>query len=237
MAEKNAEKVWKTMAWATYDGDVLVVKALRSILRWRSPTWWPNRSASGMRVDPIHVSRWKHQWCFSQRGRGVGYSYGQVGWRGKRLGTRNVPKKKKHPPKKDEVIMAPLKMARRHSKHLLKKATRSSQQKQTRELDPTVRDVPGRGTGIQVEIRGDSKTVEDWIHGIARQRSACEAVGEIQRQLRDRWSKAVNMRVRKGDWAVHIFREHNKEGDAWAEQKVLVAVRERVGGRGGSGLA
>ena len=34
VAEKNAEKVWKTVAWAIYDGDVLVMKALRSILRW-----------------------------------------------------------------------------------------------------------------------------------------------------------------------------------------------------------
>ena len=57
-------------------------------------------------------------------------------------------------------------------------------------------------------------------------RSAYEAVGEIQRQLRDRWSKAANLRVREGDWAVHIFREHNKEGDGWAEKKVLVALRE-----------
>ena len=27
MAEKNAEKMWRTMTWATYDGDVLVLKA------------------------------------------------------------------------------------------------------------------------------------------------------------------------------------------------------------------
>ena len=56
----------------------------------------------------------------------VGYSYGQVGWRGKRFGTRNA--QPKHPPKKDEMIIAILKMARRPSK-LLEKATRSSQQK------------------------------------------------------------------------------------------------------------
>ena len=64
MAERNAEKVWKTMAWATSDGDVPVVKALRSILRWRTPTWWRDSSAWSMRADPIHVSRWKHKWCF-----------------------------------------------------------------------------------------------------------------------------------------------------------------------------
>ena len=31
MAEKNAEKIWKTVAWATHDGDVPVMKA-RSFL-------------------------------------------------------------------------------------------------------------------------------------------------------------------------------------------------------------
>ena len=36
MVEKNAGKVWPTMAWATYDGDVLLMKALRSILGWRT---------------------------------------------------------------------------------------------------------------------------------------------------------------------------------------------------------
>ena len=30
MVEKSVEKVWKSMAWATYDGDVPVLKAWRS---------------------------------------------------------------------------------------------------------------------------------------------------------------------------------------------------------------
>ena len=33
MAETNAKKVWKTMTWAIYEGDVPVLKAPRSILR------------------------------------------------------------------------------------------------------------------------------------------------------------------------------------------------------------
>ena len=49
--------------------DVLVMKLLRSILRWRSPTWWWHSSAWwGMRADPINVSRWKHKWCFHNVG-------------------------------------------------------------------------------------------------------------------------------------------------------------------------
>ena len=45
MAEKNAEKVWKTMTSTSCNGDVLVMMALRSILRWRTTTWWPNRNS------------------------------------------------------------------------------------------------------------------------------------------------------------------------------------------------
>ena len=30
------------------------------------------------------------------------------------------------------------------------------------------------------------------------------------------WKKAVDLCQRIGDWAVHIFREHNKEADLWA---------------------
>ena len=135
--------------------------------------------------------------------------------------------KTKHPPKKDEVIIARLKMARRPSKHLLKKATGSSQQRQTMELHPAVLDVPRRGTGIQVDIRGGSKDGGglDW--------GARRGKGRPTRQLErfkdncgDRWSKAASLRVREGDWAVHIFREHNEEGDAWAEQGACGIERE-----------
>ena len=67
-AEKNVERVSKTMAWATYDGDVLVVKALRSLLRWRTTTWKRNRSLWKMRVDPVNVSRWKDKCVFQNGG-------------------------------------------------------------------------------------------------------------------------------------------------------------------------
>ena len=47
VSEKNTEKVWKTMAWTTCDGDFHVVKSLRSILRWR--TAW------SIMVDPMNM--------------------------------------------------------------------------------------------------------------------------------------------------------------------------------------
>ena len=42
-------------------------------------------------------------------------------------------------------------------------------------------EAPGKGEGIQLQISGDSNTVVDWINGMARQRSAWESVGEVQK--------------------------------------------------------
>ena len=39
MTEKNAEKVWKTMAWATYDGDVPVIMPLEIDPEVATATW------------------------------------------------------------------------------------------------------------------------------------------------------------------------------------------------------
>ena len=36
LAELCAEKVWKTMAWAVYKGEVPILKALRSVIGWRT---------------------------------------------------------------------------------------------------------------------------------------------------------------------------------------------------------
>ena len=67
MAEKNAEKIWKTTAWLTCDGDVPVMKAPRAILRWSTSTWWRNKSLWRMRVDPMHVFMMDTHVAFSQQ--------------------------------------------------------------------------------------------------------------------------------------------------------------------------
>ena len=36
LTEKIADKIWTTMTWDVYDGDVPVMLALRSLLGWRS---------------------------------------------------------------------------------------------------------------------------------------------------------------------------------------------------------
>ena len=56
------------MDWAIYDGDVPIMKALRSLLGWRTTTWRRGRSAWEMATDPANVTRWKHKFGFHSRG-------------------------------------------------------------------------------------------------------------------------------------------------------------------------
>ena len=43
-----------------------------------------------------------------------------------------------------------------------------------------------------------------------------EIIDNTQLQLMDWWKQGVELSHRTGDWATHIFREHNKEADRWA---------------------
>ena len=85
-----------------------------------------------------------------------------------------------------------------------------------RDVDPLTIDSPGTTEGIELVIRGDSKTVVDWINGKAKQKTPSRFIDNIQLQLMDWWRKWVDLSRRTGDWAVHVFREQNTEADQWA---------------------
>ena len=96
--------------------------------------------------------------------------------------------------------------------------------KEPRQLDPLVLEDPVTDGGIQMEIRGDNKTVVDWVNGKARERGA---IGGIQRerQLREWWGNKTNTRRKENDWAVYIFRERMK-ADASAARRPEVKKEE-----------
>ena len=56
------------MTWDVYDGDVLVMLALRSISVWRTTASWRSRSSWGMVWDQNNVQRWTHKNGFHNRG-------------------------------------------------------------------------------------------------------------------------------------------------------------------------
>ena len=53
---------------------------------------------------------------------------------------------------------------------------------------------------------------------VSRQGSALEAVGKVHKRLREWWCGDADLKDRGDDWAFQIFREHDKEADARAEQ-------------------
>ena len=100
------------MAWATSDGDSEVadcdlVEKLKQM------------------ADPMNVSRWKHKWRFHNRG--VVWDTTLMANLG-REGSDGVHKIL-HPPKKNDVIVALLKLMKLPAKHLLKGNQRRTQQR------------------------------------------------------------------------------------------------------------
>ena len=65
---KNACKIWTTMTWAVYMGDVPIMRALRSVPGWRTTAWWRSWASWCMAWDPTDVIRWKHKVGFHNRG-------------------------------------------------------------------------------------------------------------------------------------------------------------------------
>ena len=120
-----------------------------------------------------------------------------------------------NPPKKTEAVPALVRAI--HLSPLQIKMTEGGVPlRKERELDPLSMEPPRTVEGIELVIRGDSKTVVDWINGKAKQKVSYRAIATIQIELMEWWKKGVDLCQRIGDWAVHIFREHNKEADLWA---------------------
>ena len=85
----------------------------------------------------------------------MGYPCGTVCWRG--TGSDEVPTQE------GRRDCGPL-VTKHAARHLIKKVTDVPCPKPM-ELDPMVLEASEKGDGTQVEIRGDSKTVADWIYG------------------------------------------------------------------------
>ena len=95
----------------------------------------------------------------------------------------------------------------------MKKSRRTSPTNKE-ELDLMVFEAPDRGERVQLEIRSESKTVVDLITSKARQRSVWEAVGSVQRQLRQWLDQTANLKRRRDDWTVLIF-VNMTTGEVW----------------------
>ena len=151
------------------------------------------------------VPRWEHKWASTTEA-WCGIPVWRSGLVRAKTGYR---KRRSARPRKDEVIVAILKMTRQPAKHLLKKVI-GVPDNRPRELDPMVMEAPGKGEGIQVEIRRDSETVVDWI---ARQGNVRQGKG---RQGKARQGKGRQGKARQGNGGLRVqLEELRKKLRAW----------------------
>ena len=64
-AEEVFERWW---LGSQKEGEAIVLKALQVVFVLRTKAWWRNRSAWGMKWDPLNITCWKHKWVFHNRG-------------------------------------------------------------------------------------------------------------------------------------------------------------------------
>ena len=223
LVEKIVVKIWMTINWAFYGGEVPFMTALRSILGWRTPTWWRNKSAWDIATDGTNVTRWKHKFGFHNRGVQRDTPMVKFGGRREKLdtayGTWTTPHGRRDGPstRDDETCREK------------KNSTRRCDDEEAKRPGTTGTREARRRHKLILEIRGDSKTMVDWVNGHAKLKMKESTIATAQNLLRELWSREVGSRQRVTDWAVHIFREHNKEADSWAGER-RPRSRRRMGG-------
>ena len=85
--------------------------------------------------------------------------------------------------------------------------------------------MPAEDKKLVLEIMGE---IVDWVNGQAKLGTRKGTTATAQNLVREWWSCGDDLRQRVADWAVHIFRGHNKEADLWAGKGVKGREEERV---------
>ena len=66
--------------------------------------------------------------------------------------------------------------------------------KKPRDLEPTVPETPVEDKKLMLELRGDSKTVVDWLNGHAKLKACESTIAAAQNLLRKRRGRGVDQR-------------------------------------------
>ena len=122
--------------------------------------------------------------------------------------------KERCPSCKEDVMIS----LRKIMKHPMEKKRQKGRgvKKKPRDLGPLVLEKPAGDKKLMQEIKGDSKTVVDWVNGLAKLKTSESTIATAQNLLWKWWNRGVDLQRRVADWAVHIFREHNEEADVWS---------------------
>ena len=107
--------------------------------------------------------------------------------------------------------------------------------KKPREVDPMVLEPPTTAKGVEMEMRGDCKTVVDWINGHAKQKTPNKTLVAAQKQMRDWWSRGADLRRRLPTGRCAFSANTTMRPTLGRERSQR--LQRRMGGRLESGLA
>ena len=79
-----------------------------------------------------------------------------------------------------------------------------------------------------LEIKGDCKTIVDWVHGHAKVKTRISTVADTQNLQGEWWSMNSLATVNRRVGRTHTVREHNREADQWADKGAKGRVEEWV---------
>ena len=100
--------------------------------------------------------------------------------------------------------------------------------KKPRDLPPFDLGTPIPGESPTLEIKGDNKTIVDWMNGHAKMKTRIGTVEKVQNPMREWLGHGMRLRQRTTDWVTHTFREHNEDADLWAGKGAQERAEEWV---------
>ena len=148
------------MSWPGYEGDVPLVRALRSFLGWRTTAWWRSRASWSMAWDPTNVTRWKRKVGFHNRG--IQWDTPMARWAGE--GNDWIKLMAQRQPREEDVIHF-LFASMRQAVEKKTKPNETRRAKKPTELPPLKLEIPEEGKTLTLQIKGDCKTIVDWVNG------------------------------------------------------------------------
>ena len=68
LSEKVVQSVWRAVGWACIEKENAVIDSVKKVYQWRSTRSWYALHTRMMKKDPETRTRWKHKWCWHNRG-------------------------------------------------------------------------------------------------------------------------------------------------------------------------
>ena len=179
----------------------------------------------GYGEGPCNVQRCKHKVGFHNRG--AQWDTPMARWAGK--GNDWIKFMAQRKPRMEDEIRSMLEfMKEAVEKKTEPNGTRPTKKPRDLPLPPLELEKLEAGELADSEIKGECKTIVDWVNGHAKLKTRVSTVATTHNLLREWWCRGIRLRQQTADWSTHVFREHNKETDLCGDKAAKGRVEEWV---------